>query len=345
MLDLSLNLNLDGAAKAKPDSPAPARTEPRADTLYDILVLGGGPAGLNAALYASRKGLKVAVFGERIGGLLLDTSSVDNYIGGGDTSGYDLAMNFERDVRALGVPILEGYRIEGWHREGEDLILEATNGEHYHGRTVILATGSMPRHLGVPGEDELSGRGVSYCAICDGPLYRGKRVVISGGGNSAVEAAIDLSRLVSEVTVVQRSVFRADQVLMDEVSKLANVTLFTQTDILRIRGEQKVEGVDVRDKATGEERFISADGVFIEIGHIPQLGPFAGALAVNDINEVVVDAHNHTSEPGVFAAGDVTPTEYKQIVIAAAEGAKAALSVNNYLTTKPAAIPATPVSI
>ncbi len=336
MLDLNLSLNIDESV--------PEYVTPTPDQIYDILIIGAGPAGLNAALYANRKGLNVAVFGERVGGQMLDTNQIDNYIGSGKTNGYDLAMSFENDTRQLGVPILAGFLIESWSRDGDLFALRATDGNTYRGRLIILATGSSPRHLNIPGENELRGRGVSYCAICDGPLFRGKRIVIVGGGDSAIEAAIDTARIAKEVIVVQRSEFRASPVLMTEVRRLPNVHLFKQTDTLSIEGKEKVTGCKVYDKIRQEERIIETDAVFIEIGHNPHQGPFEGDLAIDENRQVIIDEHNMTSIPGVFAAGDLTPTPFKQIVIAAAEGAKAALSANNYLVTHHPQTSAVPLS-
>lgn len=330
MLDLHLNLT--------PEKPAPSMftgpVAPDENVVYDLLVIGAGPAGLNAALYAKRKGRNVAVFGDRVGGQMLNTSMVENYIGTSQNSGYELSQKFGNDIEALGIPILSGYLIDGWQQEEDDVIkLYATNRKQYRGKTVLLATGSTPRKLGIPGEIELADRGVSYCAICDGPLFKQKRLIVAGGGNAAAEAALDLARIGREVTVVQRSEFRADHILMAELEKLDNVTLLTQTQIERINGEEHVENIEVYDKVRGKRYVIEADAVFVEIGHDPNLGPFKMDLEVNDNGEIIVDQCNRTNIPGVFAAGDVTETMYKQIVIAAADGAQAALSINNELTT------------
>lgn len=329
---LNLNLNLGAPQDSTPkETMAPVSPDP--ELIYDLIVIGGGPAGLNAALYAKRKGRDVAVIGEALGGQMLDTSTVENYIGTDGNTGSSLSESFARNIRNLEVPVLEYYFVDSWE-QGDDGIftLTAGNGQSYQARTLIVATGSSPRHLNVPGEEQLANRGLSYCAICDGPLFRNKRHVIVGGGNSAVEAAIDMARIASEVEIVQRSTFRADQILMDELNSYPNVTTHTQTDIVSIEGEEKVSGVTVHNKETDETHTIPTDAVFIEIGHIPNLGPFEGDLDVNGSGEIIVDMQNQTNIPGIFAAGDVTDTPYKQIIIAAAEGAKAALSANNYLT-------------
>lgn len=329
MLDLHLNLT--------PENPAPSMFKgpvaPDENVVYDLLVIGAGPAGLNAALYAKRKGRNVAVFGDRVGGQMLNTSMVENYIGTSQNSGFELSQRFGNDVESLGIPVLSGYMIDGWLEEDGWIKLYATNKKQYRGKTVLLATGSTPRKLGVPGEAELADRGVSYCAICDGPLFKQKRLIVAGGGNAAAEAALDLARIGKEVTVVQRSQFRADYILMSELEKLDNVTLLTKTQIERINGDEHVVSILVHDKVKDTRYEIEADAVFVEIGHDPNLGPFKADVDVNDNGEIIVDQCNRTNIPGVFAAGDVTETMYKQIVIAAADGAKAALSINNELTT------------
>lgn len=335
MLELNLNLNLNSAEEVKKEAVA---LTPDPAVIYDLLIIGAGPAGLNAALYAKRKGRNVAVIGERLGGQLLDSSTVENYLGTDRLEGHELAARFVRNVRDLSVPMLEGFKVTGYEQDDQIFSLQLSDNKSYRSRALILATGSRPRRLGVPGEAELSGKGVAFCAICDGPLFSGKRHIVAGGGNAAIEAATGLARIASEVTVVQRSTFRADPILMDEIRRQENVTLLEQTDLLSINGEAKVESITVRDKMRGEEREIPAEAVFVEIGHNPNLGPFAGKLAVNGRGEVEVDAQNMTSIPGLFAAGDVTGTPFKQIIIAAAEGAKAALSASIWLDVRPAGL-------
>lgn len=329
MFDLHLNITPESSSPKAAQGPV----KPDTAVVYDTLIVGAGPAGLNAALYLRRKGRHVAVFGDRIGGQMQDTSVVENYIGTHQNSGYDLSHKFGNDVTAVGVPILEGELVRSWQKEGEHFALTMSNGQVFSGRTVLIATGSTPRKLGIPGEKEFVNLGVSYCAICDGPLYSSKRLVVAGGGNAAVEAAMDLSRIAESVTVVQRSTFRADHVLMDALAQLDNVSTLIQTDIRSIEGDCCVKEIVVFDKDAQEERRLEADAVFVEIGHNPNLGPFAGAVATNENGEIAVNEHNETSVPGIFAAGDVTSVPFKQIVIAAADGAKAALSINNILTT------------
>lgn len=303
------------------------------DTLYDLLVIGGGPAGLNAALYAKRKGLEVGILTKKKGGLLLDTSVVDNYLGIKEISGESIAEEFLHHVEALEVPIKEDSEVVGYTSDGNYHFLTLYTGEIYKARTILIATGSNPRHLGVPGEDTYASKGVSYCAICDAPLFKNKDVIIAGGGNSAVEAALDLAKVASSVTLVHRSQFRADAILTKKLQENAKIKVHLETQIEKVFGENVMKGIRVLHKKTGERESIYADGLFIEIGHVPNTGIFGGLVALNDRGEILVDDKNSTSLSGVFAAGDVTTVPYKQIVIAASDGAKAALSINEYLNS------------
>ena len=303
------------------------------DTVYDLLIIGGGPAGLNAALYAKRKGLEVGILTKRKGGLLLDTSTVDNYLGIKEMSGEAMAEEFLQHVNDLKVPMKDDSDVIQYGRDGDLHLLTLYSGEIFRAKTILIATGSNPRHLGVPGEDTYAGKGVAYCAICDAPLFKDKDVFIAGGGNSAVESALDLGKVARSVTLVHRSQLRADNILVEKLHKDPKITVHLETQILSIFGDEGMKGIRVLDKKTGEEQELFADGLFIEIGHVPNLGPFKDILSLNDRQEILVDEKNHTSLPGVFAAGDVTNLPYKQIILAAADGAKAALSMNEYLNT------------
>lgn len=310
-----------------------SNTPNASNPVYDVVIIGGGPAGLNAALYTQRKGLSTIVAAGQFGGQVANTSTVENYLGIKSEGGYDLSMIFADHVKELGVPLME-YVTADSYRKTEDGLhqVKLSDGSTLTGRTMLIATGSTPKHLDVPGEEDYNGLGVSYCAICDGPLYRGKKVVVSGGGNSAVQAAMDLGRICGEVYLVQRSSLRADQILQEQVEKLDNVKIHLQTQIREILGDgQKVSGVEVLDKLNGETRMIDADGVFVQIGSLPNAGPFADVVETNEFGEIVVDQFNQTSEQGLFAAGDVTDVMYKQIIVAASEGAAAALSITSFL--------------
>jgi NADH-dependent peroxiredoxin subunit F len=306
--------------------------------VYDTLVIGAGPAGLNAALYARRKGLQVGVLAERIGGQVLDTSFVENWLGVNRISGEGLMKTYEEHVKEYEVPISGGVHVERV-TNGDIKWVHAGNGNTYQARTLILATGTLPRKLGVPGESELAGRGVSYCAICDGSFFAGLDVVVAGGGNAAVGAAIDLARIAKSVKLVQRSMLRADKVLLDRLHAQPNVEVLLKTRVLEIQGTDTVTGVRVQNADTLEETVLAADGIFIEIGHTARTACMKDLLALDAHGEVIVTAQGETSVPGIFAAGDVTTVPYKQIVIAAAEGAKAALRVNEYINRASASAP------
>jgi NADH-dependent peroxiredoxin subunit F len=301
------------------------------DEILDLLVIGGGPAGLNAALYAKRKGLTTGIIAKRIGGQLLNTSSVENYLGISQVSGEDLSEKYLSHLKELEVGILEEVEVERLEKEDKLFNTILKNGTVFQSKTLLLATGSAPRKLEVPGEVEFSNRGVAYCAICDAPLFKDKDVIIAGGGNSAVEAAIDVAKFASQVTLVHRSQLRADQILIDHMMNQKNITVHLQTQILEIVGDEKMTGVKVVDKQNLQERIINADGIFIEIGNLPSNDLVKELVSLNERGEVVVDEKNMTSLPGLYAAGDVTQMPYKQIVIAVADGAKAALAANEYI--------------
>ena len=299
--------------------------------VYDLLVIGGGPAGMNAALYAKRKGLTTSIITKRIGGQLLNTSSVDNYLGISQVSGEELSEKYLSHLKELEVGILEEAEVISVSKEANLFHTSLSDGRIFKSKTLLMATGSSPRKLQVPGEAEYSNRGVAYCAICDAPLFKGKDVIIAGGGNSAVEAAIDVAKFANHVTLVHRSQLRADQILIDAMMSQANITIYLQTQIQQIVGDQKMTGIRVLDKVKNEERIIESDGIFIEIGNLPANNLVKDIVEINDRGEVIVDDKNMTSLPGLFAAGDVTQIAYKQIVIAVADGAKAALAANEYI--------------
>ena len=305
------------------------------DVLYDVLIIGGGPAGLNAALYSKRKGANVGIISKDLGGAVVDTSSVENYLGYITLSGIELAQKFQEHVNELNVP-LDNYSTVVSINVSEDkkikeVILE--DGSSYKTKVVIIATGSKPRKLNVPGEVEFTAKGVTYCAICDGPFFADMDVVVAGGGNSALEAAIDLAKIANKVTIVHRSQFRADQIVIDQLKKYENVEIHLNTEIKEIIGNKFAGGVKVLDKNNNEEFTIEANGIFIEIGYVPNSTPFKDLLELNQKGEIIVDSVGRTNGEGSYAAGDVTDTPYKQIIVAASEGAKCALAANDYLNT------------
>lgn len=322
------------------------------DRTWDILIIGGGPAGINAAIYARRKGLDPLIVAERLGGQIMDTSEVDNYLGLPGTNGFDLAMRYIDHAKALSIEMLEGVRVDRYEtatiaspeaavtmpssesKPAATSLLHSlflSDGRELQGRSILIATGSKPKYLDIPGETRLYGRGVSYCAICDGFFFRGQSVVIAGGGNAAIEAAIDMAKIAAEVTVIQRSVFRADRVLLDVADSLPNVKRIDQSQILEILGEDKVEAVRILDKRSSLTYDFQTAAVFVEIGHLPNPGPFANMVERNEFGEVMIDRQFHTSLEGVYAAGDVTIEPFKQIIVAAAAGASAALVINQDL--------------
>lgn len=312
--------------------------QPNPETLYDFLIIGGGPAGLNAALYAKRKGLEVAILTRQIGGQVINTSSVDNYLGTKFATGEELVNDFKGHVDELEVPIAEYVDVEriipGSDKDYHQVVL--TDGRIFASRTLLLATGTNHRHLGVEGEERLAGRGVAYCAICDAPLYKNKKVIIAGGGNSAVEAALDLAKVADHVTLVHRSQFRADKILVDELYENDKIDIHLQTQILSIEGENFMSHIKALQKESGQEIEIYADGIFVEIGNIPNSQLFEDLIDLNENNEIIVDQRGSTNIPGIYAAGDVTDVVYKQIIIATSDGAKAALSANDYINVQKA---------
>lgn len=311
--------------------------------VFDVLIVGGGPAGAAAAVYAARKGIRTGIAGERLGGQTLDTLGIENYVSVLETQGPKFAADLEAHARAYGVDIMVGQRAAKLEpaQGGEPASITLENGVVLKGRTVILATGARWRNVNVPGEAEYRNKGVAYCPHCDGPLYKGKRVAVIGGGNSGVEAAIDLAGIVEHVTMVEFApALKADAVLVAKLNSLPNVTVHVNAQTTAIVGDgQKVTGLTFKDRATGAERTVDLAGVFVQIGLVPNTEWLKGTIELSKYGEIIVDAKGATSVPGVFAAGDATTTPYKQIVIAAGEGAKAALSAFDHLIrqTAPAA--------
>ena len=298
---------------------------------WDLLIVGGGPAGLNAALYAKRKGLIVGVITKEIGGQLHNTSTVDNYLGYQWIEGKDLSLKFLDHVNSLEIPIFKGASIHAIEAINQDYQLHLSDGKSLLTKTVLVATGGSPKMLQVPGEEKLANKGVSYCTTCDAPFFKDKHVIVAGGGNSAAEAVLDLVPWASKITVVHRSQWRADKILLKKHESIDKLTVHLNTQILTVLGDDKMVGVRVLNKTTNETYDIDADGLFIEIGTVPKSGWIKHLVAVNENGEIIVDSNQMTSLPGIFAAGDVTSQPYKQIIISAAEGAKAALAITQYL--------------
>jgi NADH-dependent peroxiredoxin subunit F len=318
----------------KIDTGAAARAAEKiqAKEAFDVLVVGGGPAGAAAAVYAARKGIRTGVVTERFGGQVLDTLAIENFISVKETEGPRLAAALEEHVKQYNVDIMNVQRAEALI-PGELIEIRLTSGASLKAKTVILSTGASWRNMNVPGENEYRTKGVTYCPHCDGPLFKGKKVAVIGGGNSGVEAAIDLAGVVSHVTLLEFDTkLRADAVLVKKLESLPNVDIIVNAQTTEVNGDgQKVTGLTYTDRASGESRQLALSGIFVQIGLLPNTGWLKGSVELSPRGEIVVDSHGRTSVPGVFAAGDVTTVPYKQIIIAMGEGAKASLSAFDHL--------------
>ena len=303
---------------------------------YDVLVVGGGPAGAAAAIYAARKGIRTGIAAERLGGQLLDTVGIENFISVKETEGHKLASGLEQHVTTYDVDVMNLQRAESLV-PGELIEIRLQNGASLKAKSVVIATGARWREINVPGEKEYRNRGVAYCPHCDGPLFKGKSVAVIGGGNSGVEAAIDLAGLVSHVTVIEYdATLRADAVLIRKLHSLANVTVITSAQTTEVHGDgQRVVALSYKDRQSGITHKLELAGVFVQIGLVPNTDWLKGTVALSQRGEIEVDARGQTSVPGVFAAGDCTIVPYKQIVIAMGEGAKASLSAFDHLIRSP----------
>ena len=338
---------------AKLDTGAAQREAARIATkeAFDVLVVGGGPAGAAAAIYAARKGIRTGVAAERFGGQVLDTMAIENFISVPHTEGPKLAAQLEQHVREYEVDVMNLQRATQLVPAGADGLVEVKlaapdggAGASLKARTVILSTGARWRQMGVPGEDQYRNKGVAYCPHCDGPLFKGKRVAVIGGGNSGVEAAIDLAGIVAHVTLIEFDErLRADEVLQRKLRSLRNVRIITSAQTTEVLGDgSRVTGLAYRDRVGGDAHRIELEGVFVQIGLLPNTEWLRGAIELSPRGEIVVDDRGQTSMPGVFAAGDCTTVPYKQIVIAMGEGAKAALAAFDHLIRTSAPAPAAP---
>lgn len=323
---------------AKIDTGAAARDAAKLarKDVFDVLIVGGGPAGAAAAVYAARKGIKTGIVAERLGGQTLDTLGIENFISVLETEGPKFAAALEAHARAYDVDIMGGQRVEALVPAafpGGITTVRLVNGAELRARTVVLSTGARWRKINVPGETEYANKGVAYCPHCDGPLFKGKKVAVIGGGNSGVEAAIDLAGVVAHVTLVEfADQLKADAVLVRKLASLPNVTIHTNAQTTEIAGDgQKVNALVFKDRKTGVEQRVDLAGVFVQIGLVPNTEWLKGAVTLSKYGEIEVDARGATNLPGVFAAGDATTTPFKQIIIAAGEGAKAALSAFDFL--------------
>ncbi len=299
--------------------------------VYDILILGGGPAGLTAAVYCMRKGMKTAIVIRDLGGQVAETVGIENYMGYRYVTGAELVDKFREQVQEFTIGFEEGPSVAAV-KSGDVKEVTLDDGRVLKAKALIITTGKASRKLNVPGEEELKGHGVAYCATCDAPFYTGKKTIVVGGGNSGLEAAIDLAKVSTHVTIVQfLEDLTADQILIDKLNEFANVEIIYEHEVTEIKGKDSVEEVIIRDRKSGERRTVAAEGIFVEIGLLPNTGFAKGVLELNDVGEITIDCACRTSQEGIFAAGDVSSVPYKQIIIAAGEGATAALSACDYV--------------
>ncbi len=305
--------------------------------MYDLIIIGAGPAGMTAGVYAARKKLKTLMLSRDIGGQAAWSSDIENYLGFSVITGADLTAKFEHhlehfkdDVELRIVP----NGVDSVKKDGQHFVVSA-GGKHVSARAVIITGGKIPRKLGIAGEDKFLNRGVTYCAWCDGPIFAGKEVAIIGGGNAALDAAINISKLVKHIYVINITPeLTADPVMIDKVHDLHNTRVLNSTEVVGLEGEKYLSGIDVHDKDSGTRKKLSVAGVFVEVGSIPATDYLKDFVKLNHDGEIVIDKHNMTSVDGVFAAGDITDVIEKQVIVAAGEGAKAAIQASQFLSRK-----------
>jgi len=328
-------------AKIDTGSGAREAEKIKAKDAFDVLVIGGGPAGAAAAIYAARKGIRTGVAAERFGGQVLDTMGIENFISVEYTEGPKLAAALEQHVKNYDVDIMNLQRASKLLPASESasglIEVQLENGASLSSKTVVLSTGARWRQMNVPGEDEYRNKGVAYCPHCDGPLFKGKRVAVIGGGNSGVEAAIDLAGIVSHVTLIEFDTqLRADEVLQRKLRSLPNVDILVNAQSTEVLGDgQKVNGLIYKDRANGESHTVELEGIFVQIGLLPNTEWLKGTIDLSSRGEIIINDRGETSVPGVFAAGDATTVPYKQIVIAMGAGSTAALSAFDHIIRSP----------
>lgn len=299
--------------------------------VYDVIIVGAGPAGLAAAVYAARKQLKTLLISGDIGGQVNLTLRVENYLGYQLIEGAELISKFQEQVKQYPIDQKIGYKVTRIDRAGEELEVTADDGERYQARSVVFAAGKRSRPLNVPGEAGLVGRGLSYCEICDGPIFAGRRVAIIGGGNSALEAVLDMVNIAEHVSLISLTDLTCDPILSAKLKGVPNLTVYLRHATERIEGTRLVEAIVIRDLKTGETKRLPVAGVFVEIGLMPNSDAVKHLVTLNETGEVLVNCSSETSVPGLYAAGDVTTVPEKQILVAAGEGAKAILQAHRYL--------------
>ncbi|NLK63398.1 MAG: FAD-dependent oxidoreductase [Fusobacteria bacterium] len=301
--------------------------------LYDVIIIGGGAAGLTASVYCMRKGLKTGIIGKNIGGQITSTKNIENYMGYKNVEGIDLVEKFKEQVKQFEISYIDDKEVISLKNEGNINYIELDDGKVYRSKTVIIATGAKWRKLGVKGENELIGKGVAFCTTCDAPLYKDKKVAIIGGGNSGLEAALDLIKIVEKLYLIEYdNKIKADEILVKKLGEYSNYEILTGHQVIEIIGKDKVEKIVLENRNNKEVDRLIVDGVFIEIGLEPNSEFLGNLLELDSNNRIKVDCSCKTSIESIFAAGDVTTVPYNQIIIAASEGAKAALSAYNYLT-------------
>ena len=303
--------------------------EPPSGDSFDVVIVGAGPAGLTAGVYCARKMLNTIIVSENIGGQALESWAIENYMGYRMIAGEELMKKFEEQVRTLNIR-LELDKVTSVSKVDGFFTLGTISGNTLKTRSVILTQGNRPKKLGVANEEQYLGRGLSICSTCDGPLYKGKQVAIVGGGNSALQTAIEMSEIARSVSLIVRHTIRADPIYIEKLKERKNITVHTSTHVSALHGEKFLSGITIKDDQ-GKEQLINLDGVFIEIGWLPNTDMLGELLTLNEKKEIVVDIDCHTSVPGIYAAGDVTSVKSKQIVIACGDGAKAALEAFEYL--------------
>lgn len=299
---------------------------------YDVLIIGGGPASGSAAIYTARKGLRTGIIADRIGGQVNDTSGIENFITVKETTGSQFSANLAAHIEEYDIDTMTGIRATNIEKTDQAIRVTLENNAVLETKTAIISTGASWRKLNIPGEDRLINKGVAFCPHCDGPLFENKDVAVIGGGNSGVEAAIDLAGIVKHVTLFEySSELKADTVLQDRLRSLSNVDIHTNARTAEVLGEDHVTGISYEDLNSGEMKELSLDGIFVQIGLVPNTSWIGDAVELNNRGEVVIDRNNNTNVPGIFAAGDVTDQKNKQIIISMGAGANAALNAFDYI--------------
>lgn len=299
--------------------------------MYDLMIIGGGPAGIAASIYVARKRLNAVLISEDIGGQVNKTLGIENYLGYQFIEAPELIDKFQNQISQYPIEQKLGQKITRLDKIEGGFEAASATGEKYQARATVFATGKSPRKLNVPGEAEYTGKGVTYCAICDGPLFAGQKVAVVGGGNSALEAALDMVKIAEHVNLVSLTPLTGDAILIDRLKDARNLTIFLEHRTEKIEGQEFVQRLHIKDLKSGESKQLEVGGVFVEIGLIPNSGAVKHLLRLNELGEVPISCATETEVPGLYAAGDVTTVPEKQIIIAAGEGAKAALQAHRYL--------------